>query len=53
MIFRSYTHNGRRTLGLAESDKIYLGGADKVICLGTENLDELVDHCLNNSTKTF
>ena len=31
------------------SVKIYWGGADKVMCVGTANLEELVDCCLNNS----
>ncbi len=31
------------------SIKIYWGGADSVICVGTANIEELVDHCLNNS----
>ncbi|MBE9510458.1 MAG: glycoside hydrolase family 130 protein [Bacteroidetes bacterium] len=31
------------------SVKIYWGGADKVMCMGTTNLEALVDHCLNNS----
>ncbi len=29
--------------------KIYWGGADKVMCVGTAVIDDLVDHCLNNS----
>jgi len=28
--------------------KIYWGGADKVMCVGTAILENLVDHCLNN-----
>lgn len=28
--------------------KIYWGGADKVMCVGTAILEDLVDHCLNN-----
>ncbi len=31
------------------SVKIYWGGADKVMCMGTASLEALVDHCLNNS----
>ena len=31
--------------------KIYWGGADKVMCVGTAIIDELVDHCLNNPRK--
>ena len=50
-----YVHNVVFTCGaVAEEDgsvKIYWGGADKVMCVGTANLEELVDHCLNNSRK--
>ena len=31
------------------SVKIYWGGADKVMCMGTTSLEALVDHCLNSS----
>lgn len=31
------------------SVKIYWGGADKVMCVGTAMIEELVDHCLENS----
>ncbi len=31
--------------------KIYWGGANKVMCVGTAILEELVDHWLNNSRK--
>jgi predicted GH43/DUF377 family glycosyl hydrolase len=31
------------------SVKIYWGGADTVMCVGTANIEELVDHCLKNS----
>lgn len=31
------------------SVKIYWGGADTVMCVGTANIEALVDHCLNNS----
>jgi predicted GH43/DUF377 family glycosyl hydrolase len=31
------------------SVKIYWGAADTVMCVGTANLEELVDHCLKNS----
>ncbi len=48
-----YVHNVVFTCGaVAEEDgsvKIYWGGADKVMCVGTANLEELVDHCLVNS----
>lgn len=35
------------------SVKIYWGGADKVMCAGTANIERLVDHCLNNSRKAM
>jgi predicted GH43/DUF377 family glycosyl hydrolase len=48
-----YVHNVVFTCGaVAEEDgsmKIYWGGADKVMCVGTANLEALVDHCLVNS----
>ena len=28
--------------------KIYWGGADKVMCVGTANLEALVNHCIDN-----
>ncbi len=31
------------------SIKIYWGGADTVMCVGTADLEELVDHCFKNS----
>ena len=31
--------------------KIYWGGADKVMCVGTAVIEELVDHCINNPRK--
>ncbi len=47
-----YVHNVVFTCGaVPEEDgtvKIYWGGADKVMCVGTANLDELVDHCIKN-----
>ena len=47
-----YVHNVVFTCGaVPEEDgsvKIYWGGADKVMCMGTSNLEDLVDHCLNN-----
>jgi predicted GH43/DUF377 family glycosyl hydrolase len=50
-----YVHNVVFTCGaVPEEDgsvKIYWGGADKVMCMGTTNLDDLVDHCLNNPRK--
>jgi len=52
-----YVHNVVFTCGtVPEEDgsiKIYWGGADKVMCVGTTNLECLVDHCLNNSRKAF
>ena len=50
-----YVHNVVFTCGaVPEEDgsiKIYWGGADKVMCVGTANLEDLVDHCLNNPRK--
>jgi predicted GH43/DUF377 family glycosyl hydrolase len=48
-----YVHNVVFTCGAIPEDdgsvKIYWGGADKVMCVGTSRLDDLVDHCLKNS----
>ncbi|MBW6501275.1 MAG: glycoside hydrolase family 130 protein [Bacteroidales bacterium] len=48
-----YVHNVVFTCGaVPEEDgtiKIYWGGADKVMCVGTANIEKLVDHCLENS----
>ncbi len=50
-----YVHNVVFTCGaVPEEDgsvKIYWGGADKVMCMGTANLEDLVDHCLNKPRK--
>ncbi|MDA3891573.1 MAG: glycoside hydrolase family 130 protein [Salinivirgaceae bacterium] len=50
-----YVHNVVFSCGaVPEEDgtvKIYWGGADKVMCVGTAILEELVDHCLNNPRK--
>ncbi len=50
-----YVHNVVFTCGAVPEDngsvKIYWGGADKVMCMGTANLEALVDHCLNNPRK--
>ena len=50
-----YVHNVVFSCGaVPEKDgsvKIYWGGADKVMCVGEAILDDLVDHCLNNSRK--
>lgn len=47
-----YVHNVVFSCGaVPEEDgsiKIYWGGADKVMCVGTADKDALVDHCLNN-----
>jgi predicted GH43/DUF377 family glycosyl hydrolase len=47
-----YVHNVVFTCGAVPEDdgtvKIYWGGADTVMCVGTANLEELVDHCLKN-----
>lgn len=46
-----YVHNVVFTCGaVPEADgtvKIYWGGADRVMCVGTAMLEELVDHCLD------
>ncbi len=48
-----YVHNVVFCCGVvAEEDgsiKIYWGGADKVMCVGTSTIEDLVDHCLKNS----
>jgi len=48
-----YVHNVVFTCGAVPEDdgtvKIYWGGADKVMCVGTADIEALVDHCLNNS----
>lgn len=50
-----YVHNVVFTCGAVPEDdgsvKIYWGGADKVMCVGTANLEALVDHCLDNPRK--
>ena len=50
-----YVHNVVFTCGAVPEDdgsvKIYWGGADTVMCVGTANLEELVDHCLNKPRK--
>jgi predicted GH43/DUF377 family glycosyl hydrolase len=52
-----YVHNVVFTCGaVPEEDgsiKIYWGGADKVMCVGTADMECLVDHCLNNSRKAL
>jgi predicted GH43/DUF377 family glycosyl hydrolase len=52
-----YVHNVVFTCGaVPEEDgsiKIYWGGADKVMCVGTANIESLVDHCLINSRKAL
>lgn len=52
-----YVHNVVFTCGaVPEEDgtiKIYWGGADKVMCVGTANIESLVDHCLKNSRKAL
>jgi predicted GH43/DUF377 family glycosyl hydrolase len=48
-----YVHNVVFCCGaVAEDDgsvKIYWGGADEVMCVGTAMIEDLVDHCLENS----
>lgn len=50
-----YVHNVVFACGAVPEDdgsvKIYWGGADKVMCMGTANLEDLVDHCLNKPRK--
>ncbi len=50
-----YVHNVVFSCAAVPEDdgsvKIYWGGADKVMCVGTADLEELVDHCLINSRK--
>jgi predicted GH43/DUF377 family glycosyl hydrolase len=50
-----YVHNVVFTCGAVPEDdgsvKIYWGGADTVMCVGTADLDDLVNHCLKNSRK--
>ena len=52
-----YVHNVVFTCGaIAEDDgtlKLYWGGADTVMCVGTANITELVDLCLTNSRKAM
>lgn len=52
-----YVHNVVFTCGAVPEDdgtlKLYWGGADTVMCAGTANIDELVDHCLTNSRKAL
>jgi predicted GH43/DUF377 family glycosyl hydrolase len=48
-----YVHNVVFTCGAVPEDdgsvKIYWGGADTVMCVGTADLNDLVNHCLNTS----
>ena len=50
-----YVHNVVFTCGaVPEEDgsvKIYWGGADQVMCVGTADVESLVDHCLSNPRK--
>jgi predicted GH43/DUF377 family glycosyl hydrolase len=52
-----YVHNVVFCCGaVPEEDgsiKIYWGGADSVMCVGTANIEQLVDHCLHNSRKAL
>jgi len=45
-----YVHNVVFSCGAVPEDdgsvKIYWGGADKVMCVGTANIEALVDHCI-------
>jgi len=48
-----YVHNVVFCCGAVPEDdgsmKLYWGGADKVMCVGTVKIHELVDHCFENS----
>ena len=50
-----YVHNVVFTCGAVPEDdgtvKIYWGGANTVMCVGTARIDDLVDLCLTNSRK--
>ncbi len=52
-----YVNNVVFTCGAVPEDngtvKIYWGGADSVMCVGTANINELVDLCLNNSREAL
>lgn len=52
-----YVHNVVFTCGAVPEDdgtlKLYWGGADKVMCAGTANINDLVDLCLTNSRKAI
>ncbi|MCK5147242.1 glycoside hydrolase family 130 protein [bacterium] len=52
-----YVHNVVFTCGAVPEDdgtvKIYWGGADKVMCVGTAVIDDLVDFCLENSREAL
>ncbi len=52
-----YVHNVVFTCGAIPEDdgslKLYWGGADTVMCVGTANIAELVDLCLKNSRKAI
>ena len=52
-----YVHNVVFSCGAVPEDdgsvKIYWGRADKVMCVGTARLEDLVEHCLTNSRKPF
>ncbi|MGC9365557.1 MAG: glycoside hydrolase family 130 protein [bacterium] len=48
-----YVHNVVFSCGAVPEDdgsiKIYWGAADSVMCVGTANIEDLVDQCLNNN----
>jgi predicted GH43/DUF377 family glycosyl hydrolase len=48
-----YVHNVVFTCGAVPEDdgtlKLYWGGADKVMCVGTAKIDELVNLCMTES----
>lgn len=52
-----YVHNVVFSCAAVPEDdgtvKIYWGGADKVMCVGTANIDELVEFCLSDQRKAI
>jgi predicted GH43/DUF377 family glycosyl hydrolase len=52
-----YVHNVVFTCGAVPEDdgtlKLYWGGADTVMCVGTANINDLVDLCLTNPRKAI
>lgn len=52
-----YVHNVVFSCAAVPEDdgtvKIYWGGADKVMCVGTAKIDDLVNHCLQKPRKAY